>query len=53
MVALVTTDSLVDVAMAELICYTSSTLKICPNLKLTAQLTYIVTDTDSDCGRYF
>ena len=27
--------------------------KICPNLKLTAQLAYIVTDNDSDCGRYF
>ena len=25
----------------------------CPNLKLTAQLAYIVTDADCDCGRYF
>ena len=28
-------------------------LKICANSKSTAQLAYIVTDTDSDCGRYF
>ena len=35
-----------------LICYTSGTLKICPNLKLTAQIAYIVIDTDCDCGRY-
>ena len=28
-------------------------LKICPNLKSTAQLAYIVTDTDSDCVRFF
>ena len=35
------------------ICYTSSTIKICPNLEFTAQLAYIVTDTDSDRGRYF
>ena len=27
--------------------------KICPNLKSTAQLAYIVTNTNSDCGRYF
>ena len=27
--------------------------KICPNLNLSAQLTYIVVDTDYDCGRYF
>ena len=27
--------------------------KICPNLKLTAQLAYIVTDADCDSGRYF
>ena len=27
--------------------------KICPNLKLTAPLAYIVTDADCDCGRYF
>ena len=27
--------------------------KICPNLKSTTQLAYIVTNTDSDCGRYF
>ena len=27
--------------------------KICPNLKSTAELAYIITDTDSDCGRYF
>ena len=33
--------------------HTSGTLKICPNLKWTAQLAYIVTDTDSDRGRYF
>ena len=26
---------------------------MCPKLKSTAQLAYIVTDTDSDCGRYF
>ena len=36
-----------------LICYTSGTLKICPNLKLISQLTYIITDADRDCGRYF
>ena len=36
----------------ELICYTSGTLKICPSLKLTAQLAYIVTDADCDCGKY-
>ena len=36
-----------------LIGYTFSTLKICPNLKSTAQLAYIVKDTDSDCKRYF
>ena len=41
------------VPVLQLICYTSGTLKICPNLKLTAQLAYIVTDTDYDCGRYF
>ena len=35
-----------------LICYTSGTLKIYPNLKSTAQLAYIVTDADCDCGRY-
>ena len=29
------------------------TLKIRPNLKLTAQLAYVVTDTGCDCGRYF
>ena len=34
-------------------CYTSGTLKICPNLKSNAQLVYVVTDTDCDCGRYF
>ena len=34
-------------------CYTSGTLKICPNLKLTAQLAYIVIDADCDCRRYF
>ena len=39
--------------MVSLICYTSGTLKICPNLKLPAQLAYIVTDADYDCGRYF
>ena len=33
--------------------YTSGTLKICLNLKLIAQLAYIVTDADCDCGRYF
>ena len=35
--------------------YTSSTLKICTNLKSTAQLAYIVTHTDaySDYGRLF
>ena len=27
--------------------------KICPNLKLTGQVAYIVTDTDCDFGRYF
>ena len=42
-----------QVPVLELICYTSGTLKISPNLKLTAQLAYIVTDTDCDCGRYF
>ena len=31
----------------------SGTTKICPNLKSTSQLAYIITDTDSDCGRYF
>ena len=36
-----------------LMCYTSGTQKICQNLKSTAQLAYIVTDTDCDCGRYF
>ena len=36
-----------------IICYTSGTLKIYPNLKLTAQVAYIVTDADCDCGRYF
>ena len=35
------------------ISYTSGTLKICPNLKFTAQLAYIVIDADCDCGRYF
>ena len=37
----------------KLICYTSGILNICPNLKLTAQLAYIVTDADCDSGRYF
>ena len=41
------------VPVLKLIFYTSGTLKICPNLQSTAQLAYIVTDTDSDCGRYF
>ena len=27
--------------------------KICLNLKFTVQLAYIVTNTDSDCGKYF
>ena len=36
-----------------LICYTSSILKTCPNLKSTAQLAYTVTDVHCDCGRYF
>ena len=27
--------------------------KICLNLKSTAQLAYIVTDADGDCGGYF
>ena len=27
--------------------------RICPNLKSTVQLGYIVTNTDNDCGRYF
>ena len=36
-----------------LISYTSVTLKICPNLKSTAQLAYIVTDADGYCGKYF
>ena len=35
------------------VCYTFSTLRICPNLKSTAQLAYIVRDADCDCGRYF
>ena len=37
----------------KLLCYSSGTLKICPNMKLTAQLAYIVRDADSDSGRYF
>ena len=39
--------------MLNLICYTSGTLKICPNLKLTAQLAYIVTVADFDYGMLF
>ena len=37
------------------LCYTSSTLKIFPNLKSTTQPAYIITDIDADCdcGRYF
>ena len=42
-----------QVPVLQLIFYTSGTLKICPNLMLTAQLAYIVTDADCDCGRYF
>ena len=33
--------------------YAHGTLKICPNLKWTTQLVFIVTDADCDCGRYF
>ena len=35
-----------------IICYTSGTLKICLNLKLTVQRAYIVTAADCNCGRY-
>ena len=35
------------------LCYISSTLKICPNLKPTAQLVYIVIDADCDYERLF
>ena len=28
-------------------------MRICANPKLTAQLAHMVTDADSDCGRYF
>ena len=31
----------------QLICYTSGTIKICPNPKFSTQLAYIVTDTDT------
>ena len=33
------------------ICYTSGTLKICPNLKENVQLAYIVADADYDSGK--
>ena len=38
--------------ITNILCYTSGTLKICPNLKSTVQLAYntVVTNTDSDCG---
>ena len=40
-------------AKHEYLFYTSGTLIICPNLKSTAQLAYIVSDADADCGRHF
>ena len=38
------------VPVLQLICYTSSTLKICPNLLLTAQPIYIPKDSHCDYG---
>ena len=38
------------VLVLQLICYTSGSLKICPNLMLIFPSAYIVTDIDYDCG---
>ena len=41
------------VHMLQVICNTSGTLKICPNLMLIFRPLYIVTDTRCDCGALF